>query len=237
MAMMTESVAPTLWSSIDDIKAQPQAATHADSPESRKMEFLNLFMAQLKNQDPLSPMEQQDIAQQMAIFSQLEEGVKSRLLMTEIRDNLKSQMSWQAADWIGKEVRINAQHLPYSGEGKAHLHYILPENAHHVAVQLFDQKGNLVRTFSPAEQGDNPIASGAHSIAWDGQTMQRTQAPAGNYAINVTAFDQTGKSLPGVRTEITGKLDGVEMGGGDIRLKIAGERLRPQDVLEVRQIP
>ncbi|MCA9212861.1 MAG: hypothetical protein KDB27_07350 [Planctomycetales bacterium] len=87
--------------------------------ESRD-EFLNLLVAQLRNQDPLEPVKQENFLAQLAQFSTLE-GVEklnanfeSQLALQ--RETLEMQQMSQAAGLIGKEVNfVNSLHQPSQG--------------------------------------------------------------------------------------------------------------------------
>ena len=83
-------------------------ATAASNAASKKIvtkdEFLKLFVTQLKNQDPLNPMDSTGFTTQLAQFSSLEQ-------LTNINDGITSLLAYQnsqqnasAANLIGKQV-------------------------------------------------------------------------------------------------------------------------------------
>src|ERR1700742_304304 len=73
--------------------------------------FLKLLVAQMKNQDPLKPMDNTDFVAQLAQFSNLEQvmGINTRL------DTLAAQgqglQNTQIASLVGKEVSINGKSI------------------------------------------------------------------------------------------------------------------------------
>ena len=170
---MTE-VSPLLWSNLKDISAPNEETLKRVMPneEPTKQEFLRLFMAQLKNQDPLSPMDQQDMTAQLATFTSLEKQIESNKTLGDIRDSLRGQESWQAASWVGKNIRIDATSLAYDG-GDMALHYRLPEGVANSQVKVIDESGALVRSFAATEQGENAHAPGEHALGWDGKKPPR----------------------------------------------------------------
>lgn len=64
-------------------------------------EFFDLMVAQLQNQDPTNPMEDQDFLAQMAQFEALDE---TRKLNTNIETLVSSQQFAQMANLIGRDV-------------------------------------------------------------------------------------------------------------------------------------
>ncbi len=226
-------LSPAVWSSVKDITSK-DAGRPAAAPETEsKQEFLRMFMAQVKNQDPMSPMEQKDMTAQLATFTALEKQIEGNKMLADIRQSLKGQETWQASSWVGKNVRVDATQLSYPGEGEVPIVYRLPEGAHNCTVRLLDDQGKLLRSFTAEEQGDNWLAAGEHAFVWDGRDHRGYRAAPNDYRIEVTAIDANGSPLSGATTQTIGKLDGVELEGGQMRLKVAGRRLRPQDVLEV----
>ena len=75
----------------------------ASSNDALKDEFMQLLVTQLKNQDPLSPVEQQDFIGQLAQFSTLE-GIES--LNANFSDMLRVQELTQGAELLGKNVEF-----------------------------------------------------------------------------------------------------------------------------------
>lgn len=66
-----------------------------------KDDFMQLLIAQLKNQDPMKPMEDKEFITQLAQFSSLEAMEK---MTQQMEDLTGSQMLVQAATLIGKQV-------------------------------------------------------------------------------------------------------------------------------------
>ncbi|MCF7954397.1 MAG: flagellar hook capping protein [Phycisphaerae bacterium] len=71
------------------------------SASSQKMDFMNLLVTQLQNQNPLEPMNNQDMSAQLAQFSQLEQLENLNQSFDQVLQN--TQRSF-ANDMIGKRV-------------------------------------------------------------------------------------------------------------------------------------
>lgn len=70
---------------------QTQAASSSNAPAADKMQFLNLLVAQLKNQDPLNPMDSKDFVAQLATFSSLEQLIDINKAVTKLAGGANSQ--------------------------------------------------------------------------------------------------------------------------------------------------
>ena len=66
--------------------------------------FLKMLTTQIKNQDPLNPMEGSDFAVQLATFSGVEQQVRTNDLLAQIAAHSAGSLS-AVSQWIGKEVR------------------------------------------------------------------------------------------------------------------------------------
>ncbi len=88
---------PTLTT--NERRAQEQKAASGNGLGN--MDFLNLLLTQLQNQDPLSPMENMDFTSQLAQLQQLEEQMALTRAMTSLRTDSQTQ---SATGMIGKDV-------------------------------------------------------------------------------------------------------------------------------------
>lgn len=82
-------------------KAEPNAGSGVFSNPGGKLgkdEFLKLLVAQMKNQDPLNPMDGQQMAAQLAQFSSVEQLVTANETLEAIRAMLVAQKATQASE-------------------------------------------------------------------------------------------------------------------------------------------
>jgi flagellar basal-body rod modification protein FlgD len=76
----------------------------APSGELGKDEFLKLLMAQIKNQDPLDPMDDKEFISQMTTFSSLEQMMNMNNSIQQLVQNQTVSPVIQYSHMIGKEV-------------------------------------------------------------------------------------------------------------------------------------
>jgi flagellar basal-body rod modification protein FlgD len=184
--------------------------------------FLTLLTAQLRNQDPLSPMDSNAFTAQIVQMT----GVEQQLLTNDL---LKKMVEVQgggsgldkAVSYIGKTVTAagNATTLK---EGKAEWAYELAEDANKVTVEIVNTAGKVV--FKKEITTGEGRSEGVHKFAWDGKDTDGKTAPDGIYKLKVTAVDELNKSLE-AQTLIRGKVTSVETYNGETVLNVAGSKV------------
>jgi flagellar basal-body rod modification protein FlgD len=143
--------------SASQIAASSSAANGSSSSSSitgsinmNKDDFLQLLMAQLQNQDPLSPEDPKDFVSQLAQFSSLEQQINSNSnlenLSKAIQSLQQSQSMAQGVSLLGKTVQGNGNTLSVAGGKALDATFQLPQAAAQVAVGIFDSNGNQVTT-------------------------------------------------------------------------------------------
>lgn len=180
-----------------------------------KNDFLKIFLAQMRNQDPLNPMEGTEFTAQLAQFSSLEQ-------LFNVNDNLESLRGAQgdanrydALNFIGKDIVAKGDQLALGEAGVAKGAFQLQARAA-CAVNVTDGAGNLVRTIPLGL-----LDAGQHAFEWDGMSSSGLQLPAGIYSFAVNALDETG-SLVLADTMTSGKVTRVNL-EGDTPILYAGD--------------
>ncbi len=205
-----------------------------DPAEMGKMDFLNLLITQLENQDPLDPQDDQEFAAQLAQFSSLEQMTNVADGVEALNQNQSRQEMLGAVSFIGKEVRADGGDISKDDSGMSTLYYDLDQPAQNVFINIHDQNGRMIRTEEKVA-----LDEGEHEFVWDGLTHEGTEAPNGNYSVNVTAEGPHGESIP-VGTEVTGRVSGVQDQDGQPHLRLSDGReisfAEVREVVESRQV-
>lgn len=192
-----------------------------------KTQFLELLVAQIKNQDPLNPMDNQEFTAQMATFSSLEQlmSVNENLGMMLSASN--SANSTQAVSLIGKEVTASGHNVHVENGNASNVSFNLPSDASAVTINIEDANGNVVRTIENGAMG-----SGAQAIVWDGKDDYGTPLADGLYSYSVEATDTTGSSLD-VTTYTTGVVTGVTFEGDVAYIQIGDLKFMLSEISQV----
>jgi flagellar basal-body rod modification protein FlgD len=163
--------------------------------------FLRLLVTQLANQNPLSPVQDQEFVAQLAQFSSLEqletlnETMSSSLVLDQAVNNSL------ATNLIGKEVIVEGTTTSLGDEGGAQWQLGLGGAASVTAV-VRDATGKPIRTIEVGAKG-----TGSHTIEWDGLDQDGNRAAAGSYDLEVVATDASGNPVASstrVRALVTG---------------------------------
>ena len=175
--------------------------------------FLSLLTSQLKNQDPLSPVDSNQVTAQLTQMAGVEQQLLTNDLLTNLLTAQQSQGMTGASNYIGKDVTAvwTADKLT---DGKVNWSYELAASAASVTLQVVDSTGKTVWS------GDAPAKTeGVHDFVWDGKTNAGGQAADGGvYTLKVTAKngDQTITSQVLTR----GLVKGVELYDGTPYLNV-----------------
>ena len=157
-----------------------------------KNDFLKLFVEQLKNQDPMNPMENYEVASQLAQYSSLEQLVNVNDNFKKFLDLTSMNAYFQGVNLIGKNVEYSGDKLDYdpAKESVLKIKFNLNEDAPKVNVNIYDKDDMYVRTLSleNAQKGDN-------SVEWDGKDKAGKQVEKGLYHYEVIGFNGDGEEI------------------------------------------
>ncbi|HKJ84067.1 MAG TPA: flagellar hook capping FlgD N-terminal domain-containing protein [Mariprofundaceae bacterium] len=191
--------------------------------------FLKLLVAQIQNQNPLKPQDPTQMSSQLAQFNMVKQQISTNQLLTNISGSLKSSsgQASNAAGYLGHHAIVNTNSLVYDGKTSQNLIVQNNQAAAQADVQVVDSSGNVVKMLS-----SGPLQSGSHSFTWNGTTDAGTQAPAGQYAISVTATTAGGQSVA-TNTQLAGQVQAVNLSANGTQLVVNGT---PVSLSKVQQI-
>ncbi len=163
-------------------------ATAATAAEDQQNRFLTLLVTQLKNQDPLNPMDNAQMTSQLAQINTVTGIEKLNTTMSALLESLSGTQAETAANLIGKSVMVPGSQLSLAN-GIAQGAVNLAGKADVLKISVVDAAGNVVKT-----ENLGPHNGGVVDFAWDGQTESGAQAAAGHYTFMAEAA-QGGNSV------------------------------------------
>lgn len=191
--------------------------------------FLALLTTQMKNQDPLSPMDSTEFTNQLVQMT----GVEQQLLTNDLLQSLVNTAGRGIADavsLIGKEVRAVSDDAAIQN-GEAKWVYKQDRDAVSVKVEVLDASGKIVH----AEEVDE-IDAGEHTFTWNGKDLTGKQlSDGGVYTLRVTATDGSGAAVP-TTTYIDGLVTAVEQADGETLITVAGAKVNWETVTKIAQV-
>lgn len=183
--------------------------------------FLVLLTEQLKNQDPLDPMESNEFTSQLVEFTGAEQAVLTNKKLDSLIALQNGNQLNSVVSYIGQTITANSLALNLEEGGTATLKYSLGANADNTEIRIIDEDGNTVRTL------DGKTTGGTHEIVWDGKNTSGEEMDAGLYGFVVVAKDAEGAPVQTTQG-VKGRVTGVESDNGTLVLKL-GELLIPLD--------
>jgi len=205
--------------------ADSATTTTVDNGTMDKEDFLQLLVTQLQYQDPLNPMENTEMAAQLAQYSQLEtlnniqETMESQLLLDQSLNN--SFMT----SMIGRDVLAYGNGVEYSGED-VNLEYYLAGSGD-VTVSVYDEDGKLVKTIDAGNQ-----RYGDRSVSWDGTNTYGEKVDDGSYYFKVEATDSDGDAITAY-TYTSGLIEGLTYEDGSPYLIVNGQMINLGNVISL----
>jgi flagellar basal-body rod modification protein FlgD len=195
--------------------------------------FLSLLTTQLKNQNPLDPMDTNQFTQQLVQFTSVEQQLKTNEFLEamvraqENSESSKYSAEIQAVGLIGKTV-VAGTTVSELKDGEAKWTYTLSRPAPATQITIRDASNNVV--YSQAHD----LSPGQGEFAWDGKDNSGLAFKPGFYSINIDARDNNGEPVT-VLTQVKGVVESVDLTGDEPMLTVAGSRLGLGAVLSVSQ--
>ncbi|MBI3435792.1 MAG: flagellar biosynthesis protein FlgD [Proteobacteria bacterium] len=169
--------------------------------------FLQLLTTQLKNQNPLEPLDTNQFTQQLVQFAQVEQQLKSNDQLNTLVSLEKSSQATAALGFVGNTVAVDGATAQLANN-KAQWSFSVPKPAS-ADVRVTNAIGQLVYS------GAYTMQPGQQNFVWDGRGNNGTQWP--------TARDASGASVA-VATEVEGTVDSVDLTKSPPLLTVAGQQ-------------
>jgi flagellar basal-body rod modification protein FlgD len=199
--------------------AAAAAATAAASAASNATtlggtDFLTLMLAQLKNQDPTSPVDSNTFLTQLSQLSEVQGITQLNTSFTGLSSSLSGNQATQASSLLGHQALVTSSTLTSSTAGTAFTAAVaVPQTSSSVIVNILDSTGATVKQVSLGAQ-----AAGTAGFSWDGTESNGSKAPAGTYTLAATVAGVP--SSTAVATYVAGTVNSVTMGGGTTGLTV-----------------
>jgi flagellar basal-body rod modification protein FlgD len=198
----------------------------------RKDDFLKLLVTQLRNQNPLSPMKDEEFVAQLAQFSSLEQ-------LQNMNENLAVSQQWNlilsqtinntmATSLIGKNVKAIGGSIFLPESAGVEINYELSSPANKIIVEIYDKDNNLVKRI------EKETSSLSGKVEWDGKNEMGTKVLSGEYKVKIKGETSTGETINATHF-IIGKVDAVKYEEGNAYLLVNEQKISLADVREIYQ--
>ncbi|CDL85305.1 flagellar hook assembly protein FlgD [Xenorhabdus szentirmaii] len=197
-------------------KAKPQ------SSDDIKDNFLNLLVAQLKNQDPTNPMQNNELTTQLAQISTVQGVEKLNKTLGAVVGQMENTQSMQTTLLINRGVMVPGDKIlvgssEENGTSTTPFGFELTRPADEVKVTIRDKNGAIVQ-----ELNFSKFDAGVHGFEWDGKNADGKEVENGAYSFTVSAsyLNQALVALPLNYAVVNGVTRGED--GTKLDLGLAG---------------
>ena len=201
-----------------DLMATMNAKTSsasAGSVSADEDKFLTLLVTQMKNQDPLNPLDNAQVTSQLAQLSTVTGINQLNSTLESLKSSYQSSETLQAAGMIGHDVLTVGDKLTLT-DGNGALGVDLGSAADSVKITIKNGSGVAIHTIDLGAQ-----AAGTVPLAWDGKDDAGKLLANGNYSYSVVAT-QGGKTLSDATPLALGTVASVSTNAQGVKLNVAG---------------
>jgi len=190
-------------------------------------DFLNMFVAQLQNQDPTAPQDPSQMLSQLAQMTQVEQAYDTNTNLQSLLTSQNTASGINAASLVGATVTANGNSVAFDGSSAASLTYNLSGASASSTITISNASGNTVKTATVGAQ-----TAGNNTYSWDGTNNSGAVVSAGAYTFAVSSTSASGSAVTAT-TYTTGVVDGVSMVSGTPDLTIGSVSVALSDILNV----
>jgi len=193
-------------------------------------DFLTLMLAQLKNQDPTSPVDSNTFLNQLAELSEVQGITQLNSSFSTLSNSLVSSQAMQASSLLGRTALVPSSSVDLTSPGAAITGAVaVPQNSSQVLLNVKNSAGEVVQQINLGAQ-----ASGISNFTWNGTLSNGAQAPAGQYTLTAQVSGVSAGTT--INTYVNGVIDSVTMGSGTTGMSVDVAGQGPVALSNVLQI-
>jgi flagellar basal-body rod modification protein FlgD len=192
----------------------PGSTTGASSTSLGGTDFLTLMLAQLKNQDPTSPVDSNTFLTQLAQLSEVQGITSLNTSFSSLSSSLSSSQALQASSLLGHQALVNSGTATLAAGAPVTGAVNIPQTTSQAVLSISDSSGVLVNQINLGAQ-----SAGLASFSWNGTTNTGSQAPPGIYTLTAQYAGAT-KGGTAATTLVNGTVESVSMGAGSTGLTV-----------------
>jgi flagellar basal-body rod modification protein FlgD len=190
-----------------------------------QLDFMNLLVAQIQNQDPLSPMDNTQFTSQITQFTMLDEVSKLGEKMDESLSMAQSLNNTGMLALVGRNCTVAGDQVHVTADGVSGTK-LNSQGGGTATVTVRDAAGTVVDTYVET------VSAGLNDIAWDGLDAAGEAVPEGEYTVEAAVAGADGAA---VQSEVlmTGPVRGLRYEQGVAVVDVFGEEFYVSDIYQV----
>lgn len=194
-----------------------QGSGSASSSQEIMDNFMTLFVAQLQNQDPTNPMDNNQLTTQLAQINMTAGIEQLNTTVGQVGNLVLGSQQMSTADWVGRSVMIDGDStVSTATDGNQRFGMALSSPADKVTVTLTDKKSGDAYS---AELKD--VKAGVHAYTLGDLDNFQPAAPPADTEFTVSYSAVTGSgAAPDIVSLKWAKVDAVSLAGGVAQLQL-----------------
>jgi flagellar basal-body rod modification protein FlgD len=210
--------------------AQLQAAEQARKKDQTLGidSFLTLMTAQLRNQDPLKPLEGTEFISQLATFGTVSGVQQMQTSLERLAASLRSTQTLNGATMVGRDILASTDRFEHTEGGTVSGQIDVPPGTSALQLRITDSAGVVVREIQLSTD------QGTQDFTWDGLRSDGTPAPSDEYDIEAiaTVRGQTGS----LEVLMAGRVSSVSIDATGTNLTLNTAALGSVAMADVRRV-
>jgi flagellar basal-body rod modification protein FlgD len=190
-----------------------------------KIDFMNLLVAQIQNQDPLSPMDNAQFTEQITQFTMLDEISQMGDKLDESLMMAQSLNNTGMLALVGRECTVAGDQI-HVADGQPTGTKINSQGGGTATVTVRDEAGDVVRTYT------SPVGAGLNDVTWDGRDADGEVCADGEYTVSVSVAAADGASVE-AEALMTGPVRGLRYENGIAVVDVFGEEFYVSEIYQV----
>lgn len=195
---------------LNTMNPKPATRTGVEADEDK---FMTLLITQLKNQDPLNPLDNAQVTSQLAQLNTVTGINKMNETLASLKTDYQASANLAATNLINHGVLVEGNQLTLA-DGKSLFGIELASPADKVEVEIRSSGGKVVQTVEMKN-----VDAGVVPLAWDGKLEDGTTASNNTYTMHIRATRGT-EELKDAKTLEFGTVASISTGAGGVKLNI-----------------
>ena len=165
--------------------------TQGKKGELNKNDFLNLFMTQVANQDPLSPMDSSGMMTQMSQMGSMEQLQNLNTEVAGLKQVQSEILKLNSTGLLGTEIAFEDNTITLDGGNSNGIGYSLSDDSTTTIARIIDSEGKIVRNLSLGS-----VLKGKSRLEWDGKDDKGESLKDGKFKVEMMAVTPKGQEIP-----------------------------------------
>lgn len=188
--------------------------------------FLTLLTEQMKNQDPLNPLDSTQFVNQLVDFSSVEQQIAQNQNLENLLLLQSAAAQSASVSYIGRVATALTPQAMLQ-EGEASWEYTVPDEVHSSSIIIRDENDRIVA------RRDGETTAGSHDFTWDGLGDGGAALEDGVYSLEVIAQNADGDNVD-VNIQAAARVTGVDLSGSEVIVEMGGIRVPLSSVMSIK---